>query len=120
MATFGDHDFCRGNVIVSLSTPPGKRGVVRVTYTSSGFTGEGPGWKRNPKCRVMVGMVQEGPGLNYRERWFPLTFGPSKQRIVRDVVTGSGFLGLGSAPYAVNAPGHILQGYGGTFWTVVP
>ncbi|MGV9709872.1 enoyl-CoA hydratase [Gordonia sp. NPDC003424] len=118
----GDHDNCRGTVRVRMSTPTGKRGVVRVTFTSFGFTGNQPGWHRNPKCTVRMAIVNQGPGLSRVERYYPMSFGPRPgQRYVRDIVTGSGPAIIGVAPLAINSP--VLKtpvGSGPAFYAVIP
>ena len=63
--TFGNHDFCRGAVHFGLSAPANKPGFVRVTLTSSGFTGQGAGWKRNPRCGVLLLESHMGSCLLY-------------------------------------------------------
>lgn len=120
--TFGDHDFCHGAINVKTTTPKGKRGVIRTTYTSLGFTGNQPGWKRNPKCTVLVGVLDQGDVVPpYHEEFVRLSFGPRPgERVVRDFVTGSGPRIINFFPYAINNPVRVPQGYGLNFWTIVP
>ncbi|MGC5258162.1 enoyl-CoA hydratase [Gordonia sp. DT218] len=121
IGTFGDHDFCHGAFNVGLSTPTGKRGIVRVTLTSFGFTGNAPGWKRNPKCRFLVNLNHTGSAVFSKDMFVPVAFGPRPgQKVQRDLRTGSGVAWIAVATYAANNPVRALQSYGSAFYTVVP
>lgn len=117
--TFGDHDFCRGSLNIRLGSV--KRGVVRVTLTSFGFTGNGPGWKKNPRCRVLIGVNNSNGLFNLSEKFFPATFGAKRgDKVTQDVVTGSGLRLLGVSSYAANSPVRLPQAYGAGFYLIVP
>ena len=73
---FGDHSYCRGAVNATVDAPKGKRGVVRVTVRSHGFTGAGASWKRNPNCRVLFGNYYTSVRGYNLEKWVTATFGP--------------------------------------------
>ncbi|MFW0783710.1 enoyl-CoA hydratase [Gordonia sp. CPCC 206044] len=121
IGTFGDHDFCHGTFNVGMVAPKGKRGVIRLTLTSFGFTGNGAGWKRNPRCRVLMDINYASPSVGAREIFVPATFGPRRgDKVVRDIYTGSGPAVLSVWPYAAHNPLRVSQGYGSTFYTVVP
>ena len=101
--TFGNHDFCRGAVHFGLSAPANKPGFVRVTLTSSGFTGQGAGWKRNSLCGVLLLESYMG-SAGFRETPIRASFGPRRgERVSRLIYTGSGPLNIGVAPYALNS-----------------
>lgn len=117
--TFGDHDFCRGSLNVRLSSP--KRAVTRVTITSFGFTGNGSGWTKNPRCRVLIGAINTNLFFTLSETFFPATFGPRPgEKVVRDIVTGSGLRQLLVGTYVAKAPVRTPQSYGTNFTYVVP
>ncbi|MCZ0911259.1 enoyl-CoA hydratase [Gordonia amicalis] len=120
-ATFGDHSFCHGTVNIRADAPPNKRGVVRVTATSAGFTGNGATWKRNPKCRVLFGTLYNGSrGLNM-EKWVTGSFGPRRgDKKVWEVRTGSGPASVGVATYSASSPVRLQQGYGTGIYLLVP
>ncbi|GGF15633.1 hypothetical protein GCM10007298_09570 [Williamsia phyllosphaerae] len=119
VATFGDHDFCRGSANARYTSP--KRGVLRLTLTSNGFIGNGAGWKKNPKCRVLFIASQVSSVSLLGETFIPATFGSKPgQKITRDVRTGSGLVQFGLAPYSANSPVRVLQGSGFTSYLLVP
>ncbi len=116
---FGDHDFCRGTVNVRLTTP--KRAVVRVTFTSNGFTGNGPGWVRNPRCRVLLAFTHTSALTLYKQTFVPASFGTKPgEKITRDIVTGSGLVSIGATAYATNTPVQVPLAYGAGFYAIVP
>lgn len=51
---FGNHASCRGPVYVSVQGDTKKPGWIYVTYRPGKFVGDGPGWKRNPRCRITM------------------------------------------------------------------
>lgn len=121
MGTFGDHSYCRGVLHVGLTAAPSKRGVVRVTLTSSGFTGNGAGWKRNPVCKLLIGTVHTS-GIAYAKwNFFNADFGPRRgQRVVHDIRTGSGVVQFQAVSYARNSPVRVMQSYGVSHYMLVP
>ncbi|WP_296389331.1 enoyl-CoA hydratase [Williamsia sp.] len=119
LATFGDHDFCRGTVAARFTSP--KRGITRLTLTSNGFIGNGAGWKKNPTCRVLVIASQTSATALYRDIFIPAAFGAKRgQTVTRDIRTGSGLAQLAVAPYAANNPVRVPQGSGFTAYLLVP
>jgi hypothetical protein len=117
--TFGDHDFCRGSLNVRLSSP--KRGVTRVTLTSFGFTGNGPGWAKNPRCRVLVGISNVAGFVTLNEAFVPATFGPKPgDKAIRDIATGSGPRQLVIGTYVPNTAIRTPQSYGTNVIFVAP
>lgn len=121
--TAGDHDYCRGAVRVGVVAPKGKRGVIRVTLTSYGFTGKGPGWKRDPNCRFLLYMSEISAKYPLgREHFSKVSFGPRPgSKIVRELHPGSGPGSFGVGTYAINQPVRVPQSYGGSgFLAVVP
>ncbi|MGZ8177642.1 enoyl-CoA hydratase [Williamsia sp. SKLECPSW1] len=119
IGTFGDHDFCRGSVNIRLSSP--KRAVTRVTITSFGFTGNGPGWAKNPRCRVHFSVNNTNVFFTLSETFFPATFGSKPgERVVRDITTGSGLRELIIGTYVPNAPVRTPQSYGTNFTYIAP
>ncbi|MGC5258103.1 hypothetical protein ACPXCG_17305, partial [Gordonia sp. DT218] len=121
VGTLGDHDYCRGAFNVSLVAPKGKRGVVRVTLTSFGFTGNGSGWKRNPSCRFLAYLSFAGTSNLDGEVFVPVSFGPRRgERIVRDLHTGAGPAMVAVGTVAINNPIRVQQGYVSRFFTQVP
>ncbi len=119
--TFGDHSFCRGAVNIGLDAPAGKPGVVRVTARSHGFTGDGPGWRKNPRCRVLFATTYtSGRGLNI-QKWVRAGFGPRHgESKTWDVHTGSGVVVFGVTAYSTNSPIASPQSYGAGFYLLVP
>lgn len=118
--TFGNHDFCRGAVHFGLSAPANKPGFVRVTLTSSGFTGQGAGWKRDPRCGVLLLESHMG-SAGFRETPIRASFGPRRgERVSRLIYTGSGPLNIGVAPYALNSAVRTPQGQGVGYFAIVP
>jgi hypothetical protein len=111
--TFGDHSFCRGALSVRWQSVPKKPGVVRVTALSHGFTGDGPTWKRNPNCRVMLlSQTTSIRGL-YVQKWVPASFGQRRGTTKSwEVTTGLGFANIAVMPYSANGPVAVRQGYG--------
>ncbi len=117
--TFGDHDFCRGSLNVRFTSP--KRGVVRVKLTSFGFTGTGPGWRKNPRCKVLIGVSNSNGLFLLNDKYFPATFGAKRgEKITKDIVTGSGFREIGVAAYATNTPVRLPQSSGLALIGIVP
>lgn len=117
--TFGNHDFCRGSLHTRFSSP--KRGVTRVTLTSFGFTGNGAGWRRNPRCSVLIGVTNSNGLFMLSEKYFPATFGArGGEKITVDIVTGSGFREIGVAGYALNTPVRLPQAAGVAHYGIVP
>lgn len=118
--TFGDHSYCRGAVRTGFTAPKGKRGVLRVTFTSLGFTGNNPGWSRNPACRlILTARVTSGNQFNMDHN-IPATFGPRRgQKVTRDIVTGSGLIVVGVLSHSRNVPA-LPQSYGSGFYVLVP
>ncbi|QMU22262.1 enoyl-CoA hydratase [Gordonia rubripertincta] len=119
--TFGDHASCRGAINVTVDAPAKKRGVVRVTARSHGFTGDGAGWKRNPKCRVLFGnFFTSVRGYNL-EKWVSGTFGPRPgEKKVWEIATGSGPVSLGFGGFSPNTQVRVPAGYGATIYMLVP
>ncbi|GAA2060699.1 enoyl-CoA hydratase [Williamsia deligens] len=116
---FGDHDFCRGSVNVRLTSP--KRSVTRATITSNGFTGDGPGWAKNPRCRVLIGLNFTSASAYAKEILVPASFGRAPgEKVVRDVVTGSGLVLFGANAYSTNTPVRLPQAYGTNWYILVP
>ncbi|MDY6809456.1 MAG: enoyl-CoA hydratase, partial [Actinomycetota bacterium] len=120
LGTFGNHSFCRGTYTVKTTAPKGKRGVVRLTLVSHGFTGDGPTWKRNPKCRfVFATSVTRGSYIPPKQVSFPVLFGPRPgERLVKDIRTGSGLVLLGMTTFSENR--QPSQGYGNGTFVLVP
>lgn len=119
--TFGDHASCRGAINVTVDAPVKKRGVVRVTARSHGFTGEGSGWKRNPKCRVLFGNFYTSVRGYNLEKWVSATFGPRPgEKKVWEIATGSGPASLGFGGFSPNSPVRVPAGYGATIYMLVP
>ena len=120
--TFGDHSFCRGAITYRVDAVAKRRGVVRVTATSHGFSGQGPSWVRSPKCRVLFrSAFTSVRGLDL-EKWTTGSFGPKPgQKKVWEVLTGSGLATVGITTYAVNSPVRVPQAPAGpAFFMVVP
>ncbi len=116
---FGDHDFCRGTVHVRLTSP--KRAVTRVTFTSNGFTGNGPGWARNPRCRVLLTFIHTSATAVQKETYVPATFGTRPgEKVTRDIVTGSGLVSVATTAYSTNTPVRLPQAYAISWYTIVP
>ncbi|GAC52042.1 hypothetical protein GOAMI_07_00460 [Gordonia amicalis NBRC 100051 = JCM 11271] len=119
--TFGDHSFCHGVLRVDVDAPAKKRGVVRVTVTSLGFAGNGPTWKRNPKCRMLINTLYSGTQGLGREKWVTASFGPRRgEKKTWEVTTGSGPASIGLTTYSVNSPVRARQGYNGGAYVLVP
>lgn len=113
--TFGNHDYCRGSVHVGLTSP--KRGVVRVNLTSHGFSGQGPGWTRNPRC----GMLFIVKDAFVHETFIRASFGQRPgESISRDIRTGSGLVHLDVGTYATGTAVRTPMSYGMGAFTVVP
>ncbi|WP_238421725.1 enoyl-CoA hydratase [Gordonia sp. 'Campus'] len=120
--TFGDHSFCRGAITYKVDAAPNKRGVVRVTATSHGFSGQGPSWVRNPNCRFLFrSAFTSVRGLDL-EKWTTGSFGPERgHKKVWEVVTGSGPATVGITTYAVNSAVRVPQAPAGpAFFMLVP
>lgn len=120
--TFGDHSFCRGAITYRVDAVAKKRGVVKVTATSHGFSGQGPSWNRNPNCRFLFrSAVTSVRGIDM-EKWTVGSFGPKPgQKQTWHVVTGSGPAWMGITTYAVNSAVRILQSPAGpSFFMTVP
>lgn len=117
--TYGDHDYCRGALGTSLTSP--KPGVLRVTLRSFGFTGNGKGWARNPHCTVLIGYTYTSVRNLRGELWDRVTFAARPgQRVTRDIPTGSGLVALVIGTYSVNSPVRAMQGPGVSFYPIVP
>lgn len=117
--TFGNHSYCRGAINVGLTSP--KRGVVRATLTSLGFSGQGASWKRNPRCKVLFVITHTSGQAFGKETFVTGTFGPRRgQRVVKDVRTGSGVVEFSVVPHSPNSPVRALQGYGYGAYVLVP
>jgi len=117
--TFGDHDYCRGGIALRYTSP--KRGVVRLTMTSNGFTGNGAGWRKNPRCGVLIGVNNSNGLFTVSEKFFPATFGAKRgEKLVKDIVTGSGFREIGVASYARNTPVRVVQSFGVGLFGIIP
>lgn len=120
--TFGDHSFCRGAITYRVDAVAKKRGVVRITATSHGFSGQGATWNRNPKCSFLFRSgVTSVRGIDL-ETWTVGAFGPRPgQKRTWEVVTGSGPASIGITTYAVNSPVRVLQSPAGpSFFMLVP
>ncbi|MDL9936488.1 enoyl-CoA hydratase [Gordonia sp. ABSL1-1] len=119
--TFGDHANCHGAMHVGLTATPHKRGYVRVTLTSFGFTGEGASWRKDPHCRFLVG---HGMNSSRGYAWFafwPASFGPKRgQRLVHDVHVGSGLALFGVGTYQLHNPVRVPLAYGLNYYVIVP
>ncbi len=113
--TFGDHDYCHGAVRAKLTSP--RRGVVNVKLTSHGFTGNGRGWAKNPKCGVLF-IVTTG---YIHESYINASFGSKPgESVSRDIATGSGVNIINISPYAKNTPVRVPMGAEFAAWLVVP
>ena len=121
LGTFGDHAYCRGVLNVGLTPTPGKRGWVRLTLVSTGFTGSGPGWTRNPRCQVLILVTTTSIRGYHLERFFRTSFGPRPgQRFTRDVNTGSGLANVNLTTYSIHGPIRNPQSFGTSHYLVVP
>ncbi|GAC00446.1 hypothetical protein GONAM_15_01550 [Gordonia namibiensis NBRC 108229] len=119
--TFGDHSFCRGSFRVTLDAPKKTRGLVRVTVHSHGFTGDGPGWKRNPKCRVKLAAIWFSGQAYNAMKYSTATFGPKRgEKHSWDVRTGSGLVSLTVRGYTSNLPVNAPQSVGYGAFILVP
>lgn len=117
--TFGDRNYCRGSVNVGITSP--RRGVLRLTLTSHGFTGSGPRWSRERSCGVLFIATHTSAIAWAKETVIPATFRSRPgQRVVRDIATGSGLVSFAVNPYARNSPVRAPQGYGFGAYVVVP
>lgn len=121
MGVFGNHSYCRGVLRVGLDTSPSKRGVVRLTLTSSGFVGNGASWVRNPVCKLLIGTSYVS-GIGYGvTNFFPAEFGPKRgQKVVRDIRTGSGVVQLAVGTFARNNPVRVFQSSPNQHFLLVP
>lgn len=119
--TFGDHSFCRGAVTLRIDAPPKKRGVVRVTATSRGFTGNGPTWNRTPRCRILfLTAYTSVRGLSL-EKWTTGSFGrKAGEKRVWEVSTGIGIASIYVSTYSANSPVRLHQGLGAGGYYLVP
>lgn len=119
--TIGNHSFCRGAINVRLSVPKGKKGVVRVTATSHGFTGDGPGWRRNPVCRMVLGTEFISARGYLVPKYSNVAFGPKPgTRVVQDVHTGSGPVAIETRTYAPNSGFRQIYSRGVSYYVLVP
>lgn len=119
--TFGNHSFCRGSLHIGLDAPAGKRGIVRVTATSHGFTGNGPSWKRNPHCKLLINNVYTGGRGLYRDKWVTAVFGPrAGEKKSWDVPTGSGLVVFTVNTHADAGAVRPMQSYGFGAYVLVP
>lgn len=92
--TVGNHDNCRGPIRVSAKTDPRQPGKVFVTYRPGQFTGDGPGWRRNPVCTVRAHANWTFPATIRPSA--PIVAGPRGGKAVTQVLrTGSGLQGMG-------------------------
>ncbi|MEE3851741.1 hypothetical protein VZC37_15470 [Gordonia sp. LSe1-13] len=90
---------------------------------SFGFTGNGPGWQRNPKCRFLIFLSQISAKYPLgKETFHPVSFGPRPgEKFVKELNPGPGLGSFSVATYAINQPVRLPQSYGGVgFLTVVP
>lgn len=109
MGLVGDHDFCRGIAFVDFSAP--KRAVTRVTITSRGFTGNGPGWARNPRCKVDFAFGYYSAIALGKSATLSASFGPRPgEKVTRDIVTGSGLVLASVIPTNPKAPAALPTG----------
>lgn len=119
--TFGDHSFCHGAVRVTVDAPPRTRGVVRVTARSHGFTGQGQGWKRNPKCRIRFATLYHSASVINGQKWVTAAFGPKPgESKAWEVRTGSGPVSFTVSGYSANLPVAVPQAYGYGAYLLVP
>ena len=119
--TIGNHSFCRGAINIRLSAPSGKKGVVRVTATSHGFTGDGPGWKRNPICKMVLGTEFISSRGYLVPKYTNASFGPKPgARLVQDVYTGSGPVMIETRTYAPNSNFKQIYSRGVSYYVLVP
>ncbi|KQR99454.1 hypothetical protein ASG12_01080 [Williamsia sp. Leaf354] len=117
--TVGDHDFCRGSFTFSYSSP--KRGVLRLTLRSNGFTGNGRGWQKNPKCRTLVITTHISGNALFKETPFVAEFGRKPgEKVTRDIATGSGLVSFGVGTYAIGGPVRLPQSYPLGSYVIVP
>lgn len=88
----GANGNCRGPIKVELRTDPAKRGFVYATYRPGPFVGDGPGWRRNPVCRITVlSAMNYLDGLTNRTRPTTVIAGPRGGKPVQKTFwTGSG------------------------------
>lgn len=92
--TVGNHDNCRGPIRVSAKTDPRHPGTVFITYRPGRFTGDGPGWHRNPVCTMRVRANWTFPATLRPSA--PIVAGPRGGKAVTQVLrTGSGLQGMG-------------------------
>ncbi|MYR07534.1 enoyl-CoA hydratase [Gordonia sp. SID5947] len=118
VGTFGDHDFCHGAFNIGMVAPKGKRGVVRITLTSFGFTGNGSGWARDPKCRFFA-LVNTTAGFGKNE-YFPVAFGRRPgERVTIESHPGSGPKAVTVSTSSSDRRSDI-QSFGATMYTIVP
>jgi hypothetical protein len=107
---FGNHDFCRGTVSMNFTSP--KRAVTRVTVRSNGFIGNGPGWVKNPRCRVLFQESHTSAIALLPISYFPAAFGPKPgETVTRDFVTGSGLVSISVGAVTQGTPVVLPQGY---------
>ncbi|MEE3851892.1 enoyl-CoA hydratase [Gordonia sp. LSe1-13] len=121
--TVGNHAGCRGAMHVGVVAPKGTRGKIRITVTSHGFTGDGVGWRSNPRCRILLSFNEISPNHPLsRETFHSVSFGPRPgQKFVKEINSGSGPAGFGVATYVPDQPVRVPVPYGGvSFLTVVP
>ncbi|WP_330433455.1 enoyl-CoA hydratase [Gordonia sesuvii] len=121
IGTFGDHSYCRGAFRVGMVAPNGKRGVVRLTLTSHGFTGDGASWRRDPNCRFITEITIFSATVVGQQTSIPVAFGPRRgEKVVRDIRTGSGPVSIGVLTYPSHNPVRLQQSFGAAFYTIVP
>ncbi|MDL9947146.1 enoyl-CoA hydratase [Gordonia sp. ABSL11-1] len=121
IGTFGDHDFCRGSLNLGTVAPKDKRGVVRLTVASFGFTGNGPGWKRDPNCRFNLNYFVISAAVPYEWVSVPVSFGPRPgQKYVREIFTGSGVVDLGVGTAPLNQGKGTPKSFGTGMYMIVP
>lgn len=104
-----------------MTAPTGKRGIFRVTVRSFGFTGDGPSWQRNPKCRLLIGTQHTSSNALYKETWIPVAFGRRPgEKVVKDIQTNSGLVLMSVIPAQKNTLIRTPAGYPSSFYLLVP
>lgn len=120
--TLGDHANCRGNVRYSVSAPKGKRGIARITFRSYGFTGDGPAWKKNPRCGLLVSTTKYNASSILDTTYYPIYFGTKPEVVSRDLRIGSGPAILATSTVLLGSPVRVLTSPlgGSTAYTTIP
>ena len=107
----GSNSGCRGAIHTGLKVDPQQRGRVFVTLTPRAFVGDGPGWRKNPTCKIYVQTAIDNP-FNQNRHWNrTVTAGPRGGKSVKYTLrTGSGLhmisfgvmgLSFGNANYLI-------------------